>query len=159
MNFTQDKNKIYAIGGTALVAGGILAAVLLTTNPTPVNNTSNNSSNTSTPTITATASAVLSNYKDGNYTADGTYFSPEGQERVTVNLTLEGNIVKDIQFTGHTTSSTSKQYQGFFQNNFKALVVGKKIDDVKLSVVSGSSLTSGGFNQAITKIKEQAKAS
>ena len=46
---------------------------------------------------------------------------------------------------------------GLFASGFKALVVGKKITDVNLDKVSGSSLTSGGWNEAITKIEAQAK--
>jgi hypothetical protein len=36
-------------------------------------------------------------------------------------------------------------------------VVGKKLDDIKVSKVAGSSLTSGGFNQAVADIKTQAQ--
>jgi hypothetical protein len=38
------------------------------------------------------------------------------------------------------------------------LVVGKSVDEVSLSRVAGSSLTSLGFNNALTQIKEDAKA-
>ena len=35
-------------------------------------------------------------------------------------------------------------------------MVGKKLDEIKVSKVAGSSLTSGGFNQAVEEIKTQA---
>jgi hypothetical protein len=38
-------------------------------------------------------------------------------------------------------------------------VVGKSLDDIKVSKVAGSSLTSGGFNKAIEQIKTDATAS
>ncbi|WP_447589312.1 hypothetical protein [Microbacterium lacticum] len=37
-------------------------------------------------------------------------------------------------------------------------VVGKDIDDVSVSRVAGSSLTSGGFNDALETIKADARA-
>ena len=37
-------------------------------------------------------------------------------------------------------------------------VVGKALDDLNVSRVAGSSLTSGGFNAAVDDIKEQAAA-
>jgi hypothetical protein len=35
--------------------------------------------------------------------------------------------------------------------------VGKNIDELNVSKVAGSSLTSGGFNQAVEKIKQEAQ--
>ncbi|MHD0330680.1 hypothetical protein ACY18M_17150, partial [Proteus mirabilis] len=52
----------------------------------------------------------------------------------------------------------SREYQAKFASGFKTLVVGKKIDEVSLSRVAGSSLTSGGFNAALADIESQAKA-
>jgi hypothetical protein len=55
-------------------------------------------------------------------------------------------------------SQEGQQYQTTFQNNFKALVVGKDIASVHLTEVSGSSLTPVGFDDALTMIEAQAKA-
>lgn len=97
-------------------------------------------------------------YKDGEYEASGTYTSPAGQETVDVSLTLKSGVVETIEFTGNATNEKSVFMQGMFKDNFMPLVVGKNIDEVKLDKVSGSSLTSGGFNDAINKIKEEAKS-
>lgn len=97
-------------------------------------------------------------YKNGTYTATGSYISPGGQESVDVEVTLENGIIASAAVTPHPAAATSTQYQSEFVNNFKPLVVGKSIDEVKLSRVAGSSLTSGGFNEAIEKIKDDAAA-
>lgn len=53
---------------------------------------------------------------------------------------------------------TSERYEQKFIGGYAALIVGKNIDTVQLSYVSGSSLTSGGFNDALAKIKVSARA-
>lgn len=97
-------------------------------------------------------------YKDGTYTQKATYISPGGKEGVEVEVTLKDNIITDATFTPRPFSVTSEQYQDDFKNGYKTKVVGKNIDEVKLSRVAGSSLTSTGFNDAITQIKDSAKA-
>lgn len=53
--------------------------------------------------------------------------------------------------------ATAASYEKLFIGGIKAEVVGKKINDLKVSRVAGSSLTSQGFNAAVTKIKADAK--
>ncbi|KXK09170.1 MAG: hypothetical protein UZ21_OP11001000228 [Microgenomates bacterium OLB22] len=49
--------------------------------------------------------------------------------------------------------------QGLFAEGYKTQVVGKSIDELKLDVVNGSSLTPKGFEDALQKIKTEAAAS
>lgn len=112
---------------------------------------------TATATSPAAASqAVSSGYKDGTYSADGPYRSPNGQETVGVSLTLANGAVSDVQITVHPSNPNTRKFQGEFKNGIAAQVVGKKLDEIKVSKVAGSSLTSGGFNQAVEQIKSQA---
>ncbi|HUQ85521.1 MAG TPA: hypothetical protein VM077_04310 [Candidatus Limnocylindrales bacterium] len=97
-------------------------------------------------------------FKDGTYSSDGKYVSPGGEEKIGVTVTLADGIITDAQVETKATRPNTVRYQGMFAENFKPLVVGKKITDVELSRVSGSSLTSGGFNDALEKIKSQAKS-
>lgn len=103
-------------------------------------------------------SSNAASYKDGTYKATGSYLSPGGEESVDVEITLKSSVIESATVTPHPASATSTQYQGEFVDNFKPLVVGKDINEVKLSRVAGSSLTSGGFNEAIEKIKDDAAA-
>ena len=97
-------------------------------------------------------------YADGTYTADGSYATPESVETITVTVTLEDDIITAVEVTGNPTKRESEQYQGKFIGGISAEVVGKNIDDISVSRVAGSSLTSGGFNEAIDAIKAEAAA-
>lgn len=95
-------------------------------------------------------------YKDGTYSADGTYKSPNGTETVGVQLTLANGTVSAVEITEHPSNPNTRKFQGQFAGGIAAQVVGKSLDEIKVSKVAGSSLTSGGFNQAIEEIKSQA---
>lgn len=103
------------------------------------------------------AAAGNAAYKDGTYSADGNYVSPNGTETVGVKLTLAGGAVSDVTITPHPSNPNTKKFQGEFAGGIKSQIVGKKLDEIKVSKVAGSSLTSGGFNQAVAKIKSQAQ--
>jgi|GEM_PF-944599 len=125
-----------------------------------------NSPTTPTPTSTshqtsnpATIPSSVKKYKDGRYTAAGNYFTPEGPEEIDVSLVLKNGIIADSSLVQSGFRRQSVEYQGIFASNYKQYVIGKSIDEVNLSLVSGSSLTPGGFNDALTKIKIEARAS
>lgn len=95
-------------------------------------------------------------YADGTHTADGVYRTPETIETVTVTVTLAGDVVTAVEVTGDPQTRESEQYQGEFIGGIADVVVGQDIDDLQVSRVAGSSLTSGGFNEAIEAIKAEA---
>ena len=95
-------------------------------------------------------------YTDGSYTADGSYNAPSGTESITVEVTLADDKITEITVTPHATDPTAKGHQAEFVGGIADQVVGKDIDTLNVTKVSGSSLTSGGFKIAIEAIKEQA---
>jgi uncharacterized protein with FMN-binding domain len=97
-------------------------------------------------------------YTDGEYTATGSYSTPGGSEEVTVTLTLANDIVTAVSAEGSATSGNSAQYQSQFLDGYKPSVEGKDVDAISLSRISGSSLTSDGFNKALEAIKADASA-
>lgn len=97
-------------------------------------------------------------YKNGTYTAIGSYRSPAGTEQISVTVTLVNNIITKTSAVSMANDRTSERYEQKFIGGYAALIVGKNIDTVQLSYVSGSSLTSGGFNDALAKIKVSARA-
>ena len=97
-------------------------------------------------------------YADGTYTADGSYQTPETVEQISVTLTLADGVVTEVEVTGDPQAPETEQYQGQFIDGIADEVVGKPIDELNVSRVAGSSLTSGGFNDAVESIKEQAAA-
>jgi hypothetical protein len=111
---------------------------------------------TATPVPTPTPTPA-SPYKDGTYTAIGSYGSPAGTQRISVTIRLSGGIVADSSVTAMADNSTSLQYQNDFITHYKAYVTGKAIATLNLGKVSLSSETPIGFNSSVTAIKGQAK--
>lgn len=102
--------------------------------------------------------ADASPYADGTYEADGSYTSPGGNESVGVSLTLEGGTVAAVTVTPESENPTGQQYQERFAGGISGEIVGKPLDELEVTKVAGSSLTSGGFNDAVETIKADAAA-
>ncbi|MDR3557969.1 MAG: calcium-binding protein [Candidatus Pacebacteria bacterium] len=152
---------IFAVGGTtffeesaANASAPAVATTETSTTPTPV------------PTVPASTPAIVpkqttptaSVYKDGTYTATGSYMSPGGEDQISVTLTLANDIITNVSAVSGAGDRTSQRYQNAFLSGYKQYVVGKDIANVKLTRVSGSSLTPAGFDNALAQIMAQAKA-
>ena len=144
-----------APSSTAPTSTSSSSASASTSSAAPTSSEAAASSSTAEPT---TAAAAASTYADGTYTATGSYSSPGGTETISISLTLSDDVITAATAEGEATGGPSSQYQGEFEENFAALIVGKDIDDVSLDKVAGSSLTSGGFNAAVETIKSDALA-
>lgn len=97
-------------------------------------------------------------YIDDTYSATGDYSTPGGTESIDVTVTLASGVIESIEADGSATGGNSAQYQQQFLSGYESEVVGRSIDEVNLSRVAGSSLTSDGFNRAIDIIKNDARA-
>jgi uncharacterized protein with FMN-binding domain len=124
-----------------------------TTTPPPANN------GAMAPLENKGSDRTAANYKDGSYNATGSYMVHAGAEQVQIGLTIKDGIVTDTTFQGTPKFPMSQRYMDMFNQNYKTMVVGKKLSEIKLGKVSGSSLTPIGFNDAVEKIKQQAVAS
>ena len=148
----QQKLRIIGVIAIGLIAiGGTATAVVLNKQTdTPPSNTTTSSSNNTTPSTSGTA------YKNGSFSANGNYRTPGGTETISVSVTLKDDVITSVSVTGNGRGD-SAEYQSMFKSGVSSLTVGKDIDDVKLSRVSGSSLTSTGFNSALDTIKTEAR--
>jgi uncharacterized protein with FMN-binding domain len=108
--------------------------------------TQNNSANTS-----------VSEYKDGSYSAEGSYISPGGTDVIKVTLTLDEDLVTEVKVAPVEANGESRNYISLFSSGVSGVVVGENIDEINVGKINGSSLTSGGFNKALEEIKSQAK--
>ena len=148
----NSKKVLISLATVVAVAAGIIG----------ISSSSHNNSVSTTPvpvadTPTTSKTNATQKYKDGSYTATGSYRSPGGIDNVGVTVTLKKDIVTNVSITPMPHDSTSSTYQHLFLGGYQSLVVGKSIDSIKLGAVSGSSLTGIGFNDAITQIKAQAR--
>jgi uncharacterized protein with FMN-binding domain len=151
----QSKSKQFITTVIVLTAIFIAVGVIVIKKKRPASSASP-LSDTSNSTVNATPASSVSSYKDGTYSAEGNYYTPESNETINVSVTLKDGVITDTSAGGIVHNRDSRMYQMMFLNNYKVYVVGKKIDNVRLSRVSGSSLTSQGFNSAIDQIKRQA---
>lgn len=120
---------------------------------------SGSSSESTTDAVEDTSSDAATTYTAGDYTAEGSYQTPGGQQSVEVEVTLaEDGTISAVTVTPQADGGNSEQFQTKFAGGIADEVVGTKIDDLDVSKVSGSSLTSGGFNAAIDEIKDEAAA-
>jgi uncharacterized protein with FMN-binding domain len=160
---TAVPRPIRAGAALAGVAGMIVLAGCSTTDTNagsaPDSGSSASNAPASTPAATSDGSGSASGaYADGTYTAEGSYATPESVETISVTVTLQDDVVTAVEVTGNPTKRESEEYQSKFIGGISDAVVGKQLDEVSVSRVAGSSLTSGGFNQAIQEIKAEAAA-
>jgi hypothetical protein len=101
--------------------------------------------------------AELALYNDGTYQASGSYSTPGGTESIGVSITITNDTVSATSATNEATGRDSMSYVEDFIGSYSSFVVGRKLDDIQLGVVAGSSLTPHGFNQALESIKQQAE--
>jgi uncharacterized protein with FMN-binding domain len=106
----------------------------------------------------STGSSSGGAYADGTYSAEGSYATPESVETIDVTITLQNDVITAVEVTGDPKAAESRRYQSEFIGGISDAVVGQSIDDVSVSRVAGSSLTSGGFNEALQAIKSDAAA-
>lgn len=164
----EQQTEVQSSGSKApmlAIVGIIIVVVVAVAGYQMMNKGTNQSSNTTAVTGQPTqeaaqqpTSAQKSAYKDGSYTAVGAYTSPGGTEELGVTLTLANGVVTDSKVEVKATRPISKTRQEDFAAHYKDMVVGKNIADLELGKVSGSSLSPKGFNDAVTKIKQEAGA-
>ncbi len=147
-----------SVAGIALLAG--CSGTTATPTETKAADVETTAAATPAPGATTDGGAAASDsvYTDGTYTAEGSYSTPESVEKITVTVAVADDIVTSVKVTGNPTRRESEQYQGQFIGGISDEVVGKNLDEVSVSRVAGSSLTSGGFNQAIEEIRSEAAA-
>jgi uncharacterized protein with FMN-binding domain len=157
---SKRKEIITTVSVLAVIIVLVLVIVLTDkkTNNNSVATTKATTSTSKSASSSTTSSASTATYKDGTYMATGSYNSPGGEETLDVSVTLASGDITATTATSHPTDAEAGAYQSQFISGYKQKVIGKAISTLKLSSVSGSSLTSQGFNEAISKIKQQAQA-
>jgi uncharacterized protein with FMN-binding domain len=101
-------------------------------------------------------SSAAADLKDGSYTATGHYQSPAGDSMVAVTVTLKSGTITAVKVIPKTANPTAQQYESQFASGVGAVAVGKKIAGLQVGAVSGSSLTSQGFEKALAQIRTEA---
>ncbi len=100
--------------------------------------------------------SISASYQDSTYTARGVYGGAPSYMDFTI--TLEGGVITNIE-SGlmPENNDTSRGYQEQFAAAVPDEVEGKPIADLEIDVIAGASGCADGFNNALDKIREQAK--
>ncbi len=103
------------------------------------------------------APAAASPFRDGRYDAVGRYATPGGDESIEVAVQVSGGVVIAADVRTEALSPTALQFQEQFRQHVTVQVVGRNLAEVSVSRVAGASLTSVGFDGALTQIKSAAR--
>jgi len=163
MEAERSKTKVKIIASIVIIAAVVIMYLISSAQDSDSASTSNTSDtattqSTDTMDTTAGASDTHGSFKDGTYTAQADYRTPEGTEDIGVTLTIKDGVVTDSDVELSANDRQSREYQEIFRNNYEQYVIGRKLSDIQLSRVSGSSLTSSGFNDAVDAIQAEAEA-
>jgi uncharacterized protein with FMN-binding domain len=109
---------------------------------------------TGEPGLTAPADLL---YRDGRYTATGHYLTPGGNESIAVSVDVNGDTVTASVIEVEAKSPTARQFQEQFRTTIAGHVTAKPLSTLSVTRVSGASLTSLGFDDALAKIRQEAK--
>lgn len=158
--------------GSLVALAGCQSAAMVDSSPTDVDDTAPAESSeteeatqdvpsdeASMDSAEANSDMMAGAYVDGSFEATGEYQSPNGPETVVVSVTLTDGVISAVEVTPQPTNSTTDRYQAMFAGGIGEEVVGKSLDDADVSRVAGSSLTGGGFSDALERIRQDAKAS
>lgn len=127
-----------------------------TTSSTASGSSTTNSTQTDT-TPSTTGSTGTTTYKDGTYTANGSYYTPDGPEEIGVTITISSDKISSVSIDDTLVDNNeSYAYAQRFKQGIDQAVVGQNISDVQVYRISGSSLTPIGFNNALEAIKNNA---
>lgn len=148
------------LGLAAIGLAGVATACTAADEPAESgSNSTDNGASTEAGTGSGGDTGATGAYTAGEYTAEGSYSTPGGTEKLKVSVTLEADgTLADVTVTPEGVSPNSKQFQGQFAEGIGAVAIGKNIATLSVDKVAGSSLSSGGFNSALEAIAESAQA-
>lgn len=79
--------------------------------------------------------------------------------RLTVSITLDGEIITWLDLDQQSSSPKSARHQAQFAQQIESKVIGKKLSESNSVYISSASSTSTAFNQSINEIQELYKQS
>jgi uncharacterized protein with FMN-binding domain len=147
----RTRTALVTAAGFSLV--GTLAGCASTTSADSSAGTSTASGSSATATSDNSTS-----YRDGTYSADGSYVSPGGQEEIAVTVTVKNDLITAVSVRTVSADSEAAQYEAQFASGISAVAVGKDLGSLNVGSVAGSSLTSHGFSEAIASIRSKAQS-
>ncbi|KXK26418.1 MAG: FMN-binding domain protein [candidate division WS6 bacterium OLB20] len=145
---------VAAGGGVLILALGGLALVS--------NRPQNGQQVELTPTVTEALLEQVS-YRDGIYYAEATFYVQPVEANETVGVTVvvsDGEIASVEIVQLEDGAIVENEYLTEFTDKLQDIVVGQSLDSIEdMELISGSTLTSDAFREAIRSVQDQAAAS
>lgn len=121
----------------------------------PPKNTPPTPSAPSTPATPTPAPADTNRYTNGTYRTQSTYRTPEGTYVMDVTLVIANDSVTSASLSFDADGARSG-YSKRFTSGYQNQVISKNLEGLNLSRVSGASLTTNAYNNALNNIRNQA---
>ncbi|HMH58361.1 MAG TPA: hypothetical protein VK537_04190 [Galbitalea sp.] len=152
------RTRAALVTAVSLSLVGAVAGCASTTSASSSTGASSNDTSSSSGSSATSTSDDATSYKDGTYSADGSYVSPGGQEEIAVTITVKDDLITAVSVKTVSADPEGEQYEAQFASGISAVAVGKSLSSLSVGSVAGSSLTSQGFNRALSAIRGKAKA-
>jgi hypothetical protein len=151
-----ETSGVPKVSGSTVATTPSPAPTPVTASPSPIPQPTSNPTPTPTPSPTPvpTPAPASYTYKNGSYSAVGTFTAPGVTNHLNVSITIANDVVTGSTVTVPAgTDPTSRNYDNDFVANYKSYVTGKPLADLNLYRVSSASLTPNGFNDALAQIR------
>ncbi len=144
----EEKKQVpIIIGGTIIAATIAVGGLIFITE---------NSNNQNSPQLIP---ENFSGYRDGRFYNEASYYvePTDTNETIEVVIELEDGIISNIEAVSIENGEIiPNDYLEEFENEISNLIIGKPLNEVSEVQVSGSSLTTEAFIEAVEKIKQDA---
>jgi uncharacterized protein with FMN-binding domain len=146
--------RLAAVGGGLLGVAALAGCAPSASDAAPAASSGTSSSAAAPSTSSSSGSSAA--LRDGTYSATGDYQSPGGASADAVTVTLKSGTITAVKVVPKAADPTARQYEAQFASGIDAVAVGKPIAGLQVGAVSGSSLTSQGFEKALAEIRSEA---
>lgn len=93
---------------------------------------------------------------DGTYSGTGSYETPGGRQQIDVTVVLADGVVEVLRVDPAATNTTSLRFQERFASAVVERAVGRRLADVEVDRLAGSSSTGAGFMAALDQVARDA---
>lgn len=93
---------------------------------------------------------------DGTFNGTGSYETPGGRQEIDVTVVVADGVVTGLRVDPAATNATSRRFQERFASAVVDTVVGRRVDEVEVGRLAGSSSTGTGFMAALDQVVRDA---
>lgn len=100
---------------------------------------------------------MMDTYKDGSYTVEEAYFVKGKEDVVEIVIEIKNDKITNLDMDLLSGHEESTSWINSYVSNIEPQIKGMDIDDVEEAFLSGATLTSDAFRDALVEVKTEAK--